>query len=140
MVPVATDLYIEGDFEKIRQVCYNILDNAIKFSPEGGHVLMGANAQGDYVHLSFRDQGIGIPEARLSRIFETFYQVDGSSTRRFGGLGLGLAVVNRVVNAHMGKVWAESELDQGSTFHLLLPRERPRIVVPETQTADVRKR
>ena len=132
MMPVAPDLYVEGDFEKIRRACYNILDNAIKFSPDGGHVMMAATMEGAYVHLSFRDQGIGIPEGRLSQIFETFYQVDGSSTRRFGGLGLGLAVVNRVVNAHMGKVWAESELDRGSTFHVLLPQERPssRVMAP----------
>lgn len=140
LVPVAPDLYVEGDFEKIRRACYNILDNAIKFSPDGGHVMMGATLEGDYVHLSFRDQGIGIPEGRLSRIFETFYQVDGSSTRRFGGLGLGLAVVNRVVNAHMGKVWAESELDQGSTFHVLLPQERPRSHVMAPRRRSVTKK
>lgn len=125
LMPVPPDLYVEADFEQIRRACYNILDNAIKFSPNGGHVMMGATQEGEYVHLSFHDQGIGIPKGRLSQIFETFYQIDGTSTRRFGGLGLGLAVVNRVVNAHMGKVWAESELDQGSTFHILLPQKRP---------------
>jgi signal transduction histidine kinase len=75
-----------------------------------------------YIHLAFTDQGIGIDERQLSRIFDTFYQIDGSSTRRFGGLGLGLAVVNRVVESHQGKVWVESELNKGSVFHVLLPQ------------------
>ncbi len=121
--PVADELYLRGDVEKLRQLCYNILDNAVKFSPEGGRVTISAGPEEEYVHLAFKDQGIGIPERQLSQIFETFYQVDGSSTRRFGGLGLGLAVVNRVVEAHQGKVWAESELNKGSTFHVLLPRD-----------------
>ncbi len=122
--PVEPDLSIHGDFDKIKQVCYNILDNSIKFSPRGGDILISASRDGGYVHLQFRDHGVGIPEKRISRIFDTFYQVDGSSTRRFGGLGLGLTVVHRVVEAHHGKVWAESEVDRGSVFHVLLPRYR----------------
>lgn len=119
---VADDLYLSGDLDQIRQVFYNILDNAVKFSPEGGRIRIRAVSEGAHVHVVIRDQGIGIPKQRLNRIFETFYQVDGSSTRRFGGLGLGLAVVNRVVRAHNGKVWAESESGRGSTFHVLLPK------------------
>jgi signal transduction histidine kinase len=120
--PVKPDLSIYGDFDKIKQVCYNILDNSIKFSPHGGDIVLSAAPEGEYVHLQFRDHGVGIPQKRISRIFDTFYQVDGSSTRRFGGLGLGLTVVHRVVEAHHGKVWAESEVDRGSVFHVLLPR------------------
>jgi signal transduction histidine kinase len=121
--PVSDDLHLRGDMEKLRQLCYNILDNALKFSPRGGRVTISATPEEEYVHLAFQDEGIGIPEHQLSQIFETFYQVDGSSTRRFGGLGLGLAVVNRIVEAHQGKVWAESEINKGSIFHVLLPRD-----------------
>jgi signal transduction histidine kinase len=116
------DLCIYGDYDKIKQVCYNILDNSIKFSPHGGDILVSASSQEGYVHLEFRDHGVGIPKKRLSRIFDTFYQVDGSSTRRFGGLGLGLTVVHRIVEAHDGKIWADSEVDRGTVFHILLPR------------------
>jgi len=125
--PVPEGLYLYGEPEKIRQVCYNILDNSVKFSPDGGRITVRAAAEDVYVHLVFQDEGIGIPKARLSSIFDTFYQVDGSTTRRFGGLGLGLAVVNRVVAAHNGKVWAESELSRGSAFHVLLPRQAPHV-------------
>jgi len=116
------DLCIYGDYDKIKQVCYNILDNSIKFSPHGGDILISASSQEGYVHLEFRDHGVGIPQKRLSQIFDTFYQVDGSSTRRFGGLGLGLTVVHRIVEAHDGKIWAESEVDRETVFHVLLPR------------------
>ncbi len=116
------DLYLSGDIDKIRQICYNILDNSVKFSPDGGRISVRAASEQAYVHLVFEDEGVGIPQPRLTQIFETFYQVDGSSTRRFGGLGLGLAVANRAVVAHNGKMWAESELGTGSVFHVLLPK------------------
>lgn len=122
LTPVDPQLCINGDYEKIQQLCYNILDNSVKFSPDGGMITVSAVAEETYVHMTFIDQGIGIDERRLSRIFDTFYQIDGSSTRRFGGLGLGLAVVNRVVESHHGKVWVESELNKGSVFHVLLPQ------------------
>ncbi len=122
LIPVDPALNFNGDHEKIRQLCYNILDNSVKFSPNGGIITIRAVSEETYVHMTFIDQGIGIDERRLSRIFETFYQIDGSSTRRFGGLGLGLAVVNRVVESHRGKVWVESELNKGSIFHVLLPQ------------------
>jgi signal transduction histidine kinase len=120
--PVDPNLNFYGDYEKIQQLCYNILDNSVKFSPGGGTITVRATPEETYVHMTFADQGIGIDERRLSRIFDTFYQIDGSSTRRFGGLGLGLAVVNRVVESHRGKVWVESELNKGSVFHVLLPQ------------------
>jgi signal transduction histidine kinase len=134
--PVPTDLYLDGDAEKIKEVCYNILDNSVKFSPAGGRIGVEAMSEGAYAHLVFRDEGIGIPKPQLSQIFDTFYQVDGSSTRRYGGLGLGLAVVDRVVKAHGGKVWAESEVDKGSTFHVLLPQRMPRDRMLDLRSAD----
>jgi signal transduction histidine kinase len=127
VVPVEQDLYLYGDADKIRQLCYNLLDNAVKFSPDGGQVTIQAMSEGANVHLIFADQGIGIPERQLTQIFETFYQIDGSTTRRFGGLGLGLTVVNRIVDAHKGEIWVESEVDRGSTFHILLPKHVPQV-------------
>lgn len=123
--PVDEALYLYGDADKIRQLCYNLLDNAVKFSPNGGRVTIQALSEGANVHLIVADQGIGIPERQLSQIFETFYQIDGSTTRRFGGLGLGLTVVNRIVDAHKGEIWVESEVDRGSVFHVLLPKHVP---------------
>lgn len=125
VLPVAQDLYLYGDADKIRQLCYNLLDNSVKFSPNGGQVTIQAQSEGTNVHFIFADQGIGIPERQLSQIFETFYQIDGSTTRRFGGLGLGLTVVNRIVDAHKGEIWVESEVDRGSIFHVLLPQHVP---------------
>ena len=122
LYPIDPNLNFNGDYERIRQLCYNILDNSVKFSPDGGIITISAVAEESYVHMTFTDQGIGIDERRLSRIFDTFYQIDGSSTRRYGGLGLGLAVVNRMVESHRGKVWVESELNKGSVFHVLLPQ------------------
>jgi signal transduction histidine kinase len=123
--PVDPALTFYGDVEKIKQVCYNLVDNSVKFSPQGGRVSIRAISDGSSVHLTISDQGIGIAEPQLTQIFETFYQIDGSSTRRFGGLGLGLTVVNRVVAAHRGEIWVESQLGRGSTFHVLLPKQVP---------------
>jgi signal transduction histidine kinase len=124
--PVDVELCLQGDSEQIRQACVNIIDNSVKFSPSGGRVTIEAKAEAAYIHLVFRDEGIGIPKHQLTQIFDTFYQGDGSSTRRFGGLGLGLAVVNRVVRAHKGTVWAESEINHGSAIHVLLPKDSAR--------------
>jgi signal transduction histidine kinase len=68
------------------------------------------------------DEGVGIPQDHQQRIFERFYQVDGSARRRFAGVGLGLAIAKRIVEAHGGKIWVESEIDKGSTFHFTLPK------------------
>jgi signal transduction histidine kinase len=100
----------------------NLLDNAQKFSPNGGTVRMSARAEGDYAILAVSDQGIGIPPEKLSHIFERFYQVDGSATRRYGGMGIGLALCRAIVEAHGGRIWAESQGEgHGSTFYVLLP-------------------
>jgi signal transduction histidine kinase len=123
--PIDKDLKIYGDPEKIRQICYNILDNATKFSPHGGSIEIKARVLDSEVQLSFTDEGIGIPQDNLDKIFDLFYQVDSSSTRHFGGLGLGLAVVRRIVESHAGRIWVESEVGKGSTFHVRLPLYSP---------------
>ena len=113
---------ILADAGLLQQVMVNLLDNAQKFSPNGGTVRMGARAEGDYAVLAVCDEGIGIPPEKLSHIFERFYQVDGSATRRYGGMGIGLALCRAIVEAHGGRIWAESQGEgRGSTFYVLLP-------------------
>ncbi len=112
---------VMADQGRILQVFDNLLGNAIKFSPNGGHVSVRAEAEVGQVVLVVEDEGIGIPEDKLARIFDRFFQVDGSMTRRFGGAGLGLAIVKEIVEAHGGRIWAKSELGRGSAFYFTLP-------------------
>ena len=109
-----------GDPRDLQCMLNNLVSNAVKFSPDGGEVLLKARREGNQVKIVVGDQGIGIPGELLEKIFERFYQVDGSSRRPFGGTGLGLALVREVVGVHGGRVWAESD-DNGSSFHILLP-------------------
>ncbi len=115
-------LMVWGDRERLSQVLDNLLHNAVKFSPSGGRITVRIADHGDHVLVSVQDTGIGIPPDKLDRIFDRFYQVDGSTKRRFGGMGLGLAIVKRIVEAHGGRVWAESELGKGSTFYFTIPK------------------
>jgi signal transduction histidine kinase len=134
----AASLRVVGDRDKIRQILMNLLGNAIKFTPEGGHIHVdialgglggvandGAAARFDHgrgaVQLRIRDDGIGIPREKQARIFEPFFQVDSSSTREYGGTGLGLTLVKSLVEAQGGHVWVESELGKGSLFVVTLP-------------------
>ena len=110
------------DKGRVNQVLDNLIGNALKFSPDGGTVTVELIDDVDKIHLLVTDQGIGIPPDKIQRIFDRFYQVDGSSRRRFGGTGLGLAIVKRIVEAHQGAIWVESEVNEGSTFHLVLPK------------------
>jgi signal transduction histidine kinase len=115
---------IVADREKLRQSILNLLSNALKFTPAGGTVRVGAQAvAGERVAIWVQDTGIGIPEEHLARIFDVFYQVDGSNTREFGGAGLGLAIVKSFVEAHGGEVQVRSAPGQGATFTLVLPRD-----------------
>jgi signal transduction histidine kinase len=112
--------------EQVERVFFNLLDNAVKFTPQGGRVTVTAEAKVrdalDGVQVSIRDNGVGIPRSELVRIFDRFYQVDPSSRRRFGGMGLGLSLVRSIVEAHRGSVWAESAEGSGSTIHVWFPR------------------
>lgn len=114
---------IGGDFARLAQTLYQLLDNACKFSPPGSVVTLAAQPapSGNAICISVSDQGIGISPAEFAHIFERFYQVDGSTSRRYGGMGLGLALVKEVVEAHGGTVKVQSKLGQGSTFTLTLP-------------------
>lgn len=105
----------------IEEVIANLLTNAVKYTPEGGTVTVSAEAERDYVHISVKDTGFGMTAEDLGRIFERFYRVKNDRTRFIAGTGLGLAIVKSIVEAHHGSVKVESEIDRGSTFHVLLP-------------------
>jgi signal transduction histidine kinase len=107
----------------IYQVLDNLVTNALKFTPEQGEIVLKAAraASGDQVHISVSDTGIGIPEEEHEKIFERFYQVDGSARRKYKGVGLGLAVCKDIVEAHGGKIWVESSSGKGTTFTFSLP-------------------
>jgi signal transduction histidine kinase len=115
---------VTGDEDRLLQVFDNLLGNAIKFSPDGGNIVVGVQDGGDRLQVSVSDQGIGIPRDQHERIFERFYQVDGSAQRRYGGAGLGLAIVKRIVEDHGGQVWVESEPGRGSTFYFTVPKHQ----------------
>jgi signal transduction histidine kinase len=114
-----------GDANHLRQIVHHLLHNAVKFT-EQGHISfrVAAEAEGERdisVHFMVQDSGIGIAPAQQRRIFEGFTQADGSMTRRYGGIGIGLALSKELAELMRGKLWVESEPGQGSTFHLLLP-------------------
>ncbi len=111
-----------GDRERLELVFGHLVDNAIKFSPDGGTVTVRAWADENQVYVSVADEGIGIAPDHLDRVFERFYQVDGTTKRRFGGMGVGLALVWEVVEAHGGTVTVESEPGEGSTLTVALPQ------------------
>jgi signal transduction histidine kinase len=114
---------IRGDAEKLRQALGNLVDNAIKYSPEGGTIAIGGMAHADHVILAVRDQGIGIPSEEQERVFERFHRVDTRLSRSTQGAGLGLYICKVIVEAHGGDIWVESEgADRGSTFYVRLPR------------------
>jgi two-component system phosphate regulon sensor histidine kinase PhoR len=113
---------LEADQDKIRQVFINLVNNAIKYSPRGGEVVVQVESTETSLRVLIQDQGVGIRPEHLNLVFEKFFQVDGSTTRRVGGSGLGLYLTRRLVEAHGGSVWAESELGRGTTVVVLLPK------------------
>jgi two-component system sensor histidine kinase SenX3 len=117
----AGDILVSCDRRQVTSALFNLLDNAVKYSEEGGKVEFSSEVEGFNVVISVRDHGIGIPARDLERIFERFYRVDRTRSRATGGTGLGLAIVRHVAQAHGGEVSVESEEGQGSTFRLKLP-------------------
>lgn len=110
-----------ADPRRIRQVLNNLLENAVKYSPQGGQIMVACEVRGDVVMVSVADQGQGIPPEDMERVFDRFFQVDGASTRKTGGSGLGLAIAKAIVEAHHGTIWAEAAPGQGSVFRFTLP-------------------
>jgi two-component system sensor histidine kinase BarA len=126
------------DSEKLRQCLINLVSNAVKFTPAGGSVTVTAGVHaGDRLAISVADSGVGIAEEHLPRIWDVFYQVDGSSTREYGGAGLGLAIVKSFVEAHGGEVQVVSVPEGGSTFTIVLP-QRAALVGPSRSAYAVR--
>jgi len=115
------DLAVECDPKKLLGAVTNLLDNAVKYSEEGGEVELSAERAGDRVVITVRDHGIGIPSRDLERIFERFYRVDKARSRSTGGTGLGLSIVRHVAQVHGGDVSVESAEGEGSTFRLTVP-------------------
>jgi heavy metal sensor kinase len=112
---------VDGDPERLRQAVGNLLDNAVKFSPDGGRVAITTRNSGGVARLTVTDEGPGVPPEDRARIFERFFRGDSSRTRGTGGSGLGLAIVHEIVTAHGGRVWAEEAEPPGSTFSIELP-------------------
>jgi two-component system phosphate regulon sensor histidine kinase PhoR len=122
-VDVPPDLSsVEVDEKGLVQVILNLLDNAIKFTPDNGTVSIIGREEDDFVKVAVSDTGIGIPMKDIPRIFERFYRVDKDRSRELGGTGLGLSIVKHIIQAHGGKIWVESQIGQGSTFFFLLPK------------------
>lgn len=117
------DLWVEIDTDKFMQVVDNIMNNAIKYSPDGGVITCRLLETHRHVILSISDQGLGIPRKDLGKIFDRFYRVDKARSRKQGGTGLGLAISKEVIEAHNGRVWVDSQEGKGSTFYISLPYE-----------------
>jgi signal transduction histidine kinase len=114
---------IRGDREQLRQALGNLVDNAIKYSPAGGRIVIGGTYERDHVTVFVRDEGIGIPPDEYSRVFERFHRVDTRLSRTTQGVGLGLYICQVIVEAHGGRIWVESAgAGSGSTFYIWLPR------------------
>lgn len=112
---------ITADVDKFREILYNLVENALKFTPKNGTVSIEAGIRDDDIQVSVTDTGIGIAEKDRERIFDPFVQVDGSNTRRFGGAGLGLVLVKEYLKMQNGTIWVESETDKGSKFTFRIP-------------------
>ena len=119
-----TSVWIEIDTDKMTQVIDNILNNAIKYSPDGGKITVTMKTTDDQMILSISDQGLGIPKQDLPRIFDRFYRVDRARSRAQGGTGLGLSIAKEIIKQHQGFIWAKSIYGKGSTFTIVLPYDK----------------
>ncbi len=132
------DLVIQADEVKLKQIMYNVLSNASKFTPDGGEISVSAREKESEIIISITDTGIGLKNGDLDRIFVVFEQVDSSYSKREAGTGLGLALTKNLVSLHGGEIWAESGGEgQGSTFHFTMPIVRPILDSPNSFTPDV---
>ena len=117
---------MNGDRERLEQVVINILSNAVKYTPRGGHItLTGIRRDDSHVVIRVKDDGMGIPKDDIPRLFERFYRVDKARSRAKGGSGLGLAIAKEMVEAHQGTIYLDSEIDAGTTVTIILPTTLP---------------
>jgi len=128
----APDALVMADPDAIHQVFGNLMENALKYAQSGKRICAGARLLASEVQFSIQDFGPGIASEHLERIFERFYRVDKARSRESGGTGLGLAIVKHIVQAHGGRVWAESELGKGAQFHFTLPLAPSAQILPQT--------
>ncbi len=116
-------IHVNVDQEKTTLAFVNLLNNAIRFSPEGSQIVIGAKEQGDDILAWVQDRGKGIPADKLQKVFEEFYQIEPPNTRSYGGLGIGLTIAKGIIEIQGGKIWAESEGEgKGATFKVTLPK------------------
>jgi len=115
------DLIVEGDWQRLDQVLGNLVNNALRYTPEGGEIRLGATREGDSVVVTIQDSGQGIPAEDLSYVFDRFWKGDKSRSRTSGGSGLGLAIARQLVTAHGGEISVESQVGEGTTFMVRLP-------------------
>ena len=115
---------VEIDTDKMTQVIDNIINNAIKYSPDGGKITVSMKTTETQMILSISDEGLGIPKKDLPKIFDRFYRVDKARSRAQGGSGLGLAIAKEIIKQHHGFIWAKSEYGKGSTFTIVLPYDK----------------
>ena len=135
LVDQVPDLYLQADAARLEQVLCNLIDNAIKYGRNQGTVIVCAHAlDGGQSQISIEDDGPGIPAESLERVFERFYRVDKARSREQGGTGLGLSIVKHIVQSHGGRVWAKSEVGQGTTFYVTFPQAAD--VLPQPSIAD----
>ncbi|MBQ8200917.1 MAG: HAMP domain-containing protein [Clostridia bacterium] len=123
-VQLAPDVRIVGDPSKLTQIIYNLADNALKYTPEGGEIHITLSAQGADAVLTVSDNGIGIPEEDQAHIFDRFYRVDKARSRATGGTGLGLSIVRQMVQLHGGAITVDSVPEKGSSFTVTLPLQK----------------
>jgi signal transduction histidine kinase len=112
---------VPGDSRRLDQVLQNLLDNAVKYSPQGSQITISGKMKNDHIQVSIADEGQGIPQAELTQIFDTFYRIPGPDAQRVQGAGLGLTICRAIVEAHGGNIWVESTLGKGSIFYFTLP-------------------
>ena len=124
-------IWVEIDTDKMTQVVDNILNNAIKYSPDGGQITVSIKTTDSQLIVSISDQGLGIPKKDLPLIFDRFYRVDKARSRAQGGTGLGLSIAKEIVKQHNGFIWAKSEYGKGSTFTIVLPYDKDAMMVDE---------
>jgi two-component system phosphate regulon sensor histidine kinase PhoR len=130
-------LRVSADRDKVRQVLVNLVENGIKYSPDGGRIEVGVEAHDDSIRFWVRDEGLGIPEDEKDRIFEKFYRLDPQMSRGVGGTGLGLYICNELVTRMGGRIWVEANGEKGSTFIFELPEAEPAAVPAVAEFGEV---